>query len=63
MCDEILPFVKNMKFHEKENLGIIRYKGKTVKTDHKMLCLELNINIHNETKHNKTSVFNMRNKN
>ena len=59
VCDEILPFVTNMKVHEKEDLGITRYKGKVVKTDHKMLSLQLNMKIHIDTKHSKTNVFNV----
>ena len=62
VCDEILPLVTKMKIHEKEELAIKRYKEKVVKSDHKMLSLELNLKIHIEKKHEKVEVFNLRNK-
>ena len=62
VCDELLPLVTKMKIHEKDEIVIKRYKEKVVKTDHKMLSLELNINIHKEKQHDKVEVFNVRNK-
>ena len=62
VCDELLPLVTKMKIHEKDEIVIKRYKEKVVKTDHKMLSLELNINIHKEKQHEKVEVFNVRNK-
>ena len=41
VCDELLPLVTKVKIHEKVNLCITRYKGNVVKTDHRMLSLEL----------------------
>ena len=52
-----------MKIRENFDLAIKRYKEKVVKTDYKMLSLELNLNIHKEIKHDKVEVFNIRNKN
>ena len=62
VCDEILPLVTKMKIHEKDDLAIKRYKEKAVKSDHKMLSLELDLKIHNDTVHDKVEVFNIRNK-
>ena len=63
VCDEILPLVTKMKIHENYDLAIKRYKEKVVKSDHKMLSLELNLNIHKEKRHDKVEVFIIRNKN
>ena len=62
VCDELLPLVTKVKIHEKEELAIKRYKEKIVKTDHKMLSLELDLHIHKEKLHDKVEVFNIRNK-
>ena len=61
-CDEILPLVTKMKILENDDLAITRYKEKAVKSDHKMLSLELDLKIHNDLVHDKVEVFNIRNK-
>ena len=63
VCDELLPLVTKTKIYENDELCITRYKGKVVKTDHKILSLELNMKVHIKTNHNKINVFNVRNKN
>ena len=39
-----------------------RYKGKTVKSDHNMLMLEIDREFHKEKKHDQPDAFNVRNK-
>ena len=62
VCDQILPLVSRMKVDEEGEFQITRYKGKTVKSDHNMLKLEINLEFHKETKHDNVEVFNVRNK-
>ena len=62
VCDEILPLVTRMKIHENDELAIKRYKEKVVRTDHKILSLELNLKFTLKKKHEKVEVLNLRNK-
>ena len=62
VCDQILPLFSRMTVDEEGQSQITRYKGKTVKSDHNMLKLEINLECHKETKHDNLEVFNVRNK-
>ena len=42
-----------MKIHENDDIAIQIYKDKVVKTDHKILSIELNLDIHKEMRHEK----------
>ena len=53
--DELLPLVTKVKIHKKVDLCITRYKEHVVKTDHKMLNLELKIKMYHKIKHNRKS--------
>ena len=62
VCNQILPVVKKMLVHNKGEITLARYKDKIVKTDHRMLVLEINLEFHNNKKHDRLEVFNVRNK-
>ena len=51
VCDQILPFVNKVKVLENDEIALIRYSKKVVKSDHKVLELGLEIKIHIENKH------------
>ena len=63
VCDQILPLVSKMKIDEIDQYALTKYKkGTIVKADHNMLKLEINLTFHDEKKHERTEVFNLRNK-
>ena len=63
VCDQILPLVSKMKIDEVGQYALTKYrKGTIVKADHNMLKLEINLTFHDEKKHERTEVFNLRNK-
>ena len=62
VCDQILPVVKSMKIDTKGEITLTRYKDKVVKSDHMMLKLELDLAFHEENKHERNEIFNVRNK-
>jgi hypothetical protein len=62
VCDLILPVVSKMTIDSKEEVAMTRYKGRIVKTDHRMLKLEVNLTFHKEKHHDRIEVFNVRNK-
>ena len=51
-----------MKVYEEGEFQMTRYKGKTMKSEHNMLKLEIDLEFHKERKHENMEVFNMRNK-
>ena len=61
VCDQILPLVNKMKIDSKGDLTLTGYNGKVVKSDHRMLTLEVNLTFHKEKTHDRTEVFNVRN--
>ena len=62
VCEKLLPLVTKLTIDEKGETALVRYKGKVVKSDHRMLKLELNLQINNRTNHKKVEIFNFRNK-
>ena len=50
-----------MKIDSKGDLTLTRFNKNVVKSDHRMLTLELNLTFHKEKTHDKTEVFNVRN--
>ena len=62
VCDKILPHVTKMKIDENGEHALIKYRTGIVKTDHNMLSLEVNLIFHNEIKHERVEVFNLKNK-
>ena len=62
LCNQTLPSVSLMKVDEIGEFQMARYKGKTVKSDHNMLKLEIDLEFHKERKHDKMDAFNVRNK-
>ena len=61
-CDQILPFVKKMSIDKTGENSLTRYKNKVVKSDHRMLTLELDLTFHIEKKHERVETFNLKNK-
>ena len=61
VCNQILPLVTRMVVYVKGELSVTRYRGKVVKSDHRMLKLEVNLEFHKEKKHMRVEVFNVRN--
>ena len=53
----MLPLVNKMTIDEQDEIALTRYAGGVVRTDHKMLKLEINLNIHKSEKHERTEVF------
>ena len=51
-----------MKVDEIGEFQMARYKGRTVKSDHNMLKLIIDLEFHKERKHDEMDVFNVRNK-
>jgi len=62
VCDKILPHVTKIIIDEKDELALTKYKRKVVKTDHRMLKLELNFKVHTDVKPERVETFNLRNK-
>ena len=62
VCNQILPVVTKMKIDKNGETTLTRFRGKTVKSDHKMLKLEIDLNFHEPIKHERKEVFNVRNK-
>ena len=62
VCNQIIPLFSKMKVDEEGEFQMTRYKGKTVKSDHNMLKLEIDLKFHKETKHENMEDFNVRNK-
>ena len=55
--------MNKVKVHENDEIAMIRYSKKVVKSDHKVLELGLEIKVHIENKHeSRVEVFNVRNK-
>ena len=50
-----------MTIDTKGEIALVRYRNKVVKTDHKMLKLEVDLTFHKEKKHDRVVVFNVRN--
>ena len=61
VCNQILPLVTRMVVDVKGELSMTRYSGKVIKSDHRMLKLEVNLEFHKEKKHERIEVFNVRN--
>ena len=63
VCEQILPLVTKMTIDEKGEIGLTKYrKGCIVKSDHNMLKLEIDLKFHNDIKHERIEMFNLRNK-
>ena len=62
VCDQILPLLTKMTIDEKGENIMTRYQGKVVKSDHRLLKMEVDLVFHNETKHRRVEVFNLKNK-
>ena len=62
VCDSILLVVSKITIGSKGEVAMTRYKGRIVKTDHRMLKLEVNLTFHKEKHHDRIEVFNFRNK-
>ena len=62
VCDQVLPLVTKMKVHEEDEIAFVRYAKKVVKSDHKVLELNVDLKIHMEAKHERQEIFNLRNK-
>ena len=62
VCNQILPVVTKMKIDKNGETTLTRFRGKTGKSDHKMLKLEIDLNFHEPIKHERKEVFNVRNK-
>ena len=50
-----------MQIDSKGEITLARYKGRIVKTDHRMLKLEIDLEFHANKKHDRSVVFNVRN--
>lgn len=46
VCDQIVPMVGKMKIHENDEIALVRYGKTIVKSDHKVLELELDMKVH-----------------
>ena len=62
VCDMILPLVTKMTIDSRGEMSLTRYKQKVVNSDHRMLKMEVNLTFHEEKKHDRLEVFNVRNK-
>ena len=62
VCYQILPRVTKMKINTNGETTLTRFRGKTVKSDHRMLKLEIDLNFHEPIRHDRKEVFNVRNK-
>ena len=62
VCDQLLPLVRRMKIHEEDEIALVRYAKNVVKSDHKVLELEIDLKVHLEEKHERQEVFSLRNK-
>ena len=54
MCEQTLPLVNKMKIDNKGDLTLTRFNKNVVKSDNRMLTLELNLTFHKEKTHDKT---------
>ena len=61
VCDQILPLVSKMSIDTIGEYTLTRFKGKVVKSDHRMLKLNIDLTFHKEKKHERVEVFNLRN--
>ena len=61
VCNQILSLLTKMIVDIKGEISMTRYRGKVVKSDHRMLKLEVNLEFHKEKKHDRVEVFNVRN--
>ena len=50
-----------MQIDSKGEITLARYKSRIVKTDHRMLKLEIDLEFHDNKKHDRSVVFNVRN--
>ena len=62
VCYQIKPLVTKMTIDEKGKNTLTRYKGKIVKSDHRVLKLKVNLVFHEEKKHYQIETFNLKNK-
>ena len=51
-----------MEIDTKGEITLARYKGRIVKTDHRMLKLEVDLEFHDIKRHERSETFNVRNK-
>ena len=61
VCDKILPLVTKLTIDENGENLMTRYRGKIVKSDHRVLKLEVNLVFHDEKKHERIEFFNLKN--
>ena len=62
VCDKILPLITSMSIDESGSRSLTKYKGGVVKSDHRVLELNVDMMFHKEIKHERDHVFNVRNK-
>ena len=51
VCEKILPLVSRMTIDSNGELTMTRYKDKVVKSDHRILKLEIYLTFHKEKEH------------
>ena len=61
VCEQVLPLVSKMTIDSKGEMAMTRYRGRIVKSDHRMLKLEIDLKFHKEKEHSRVEVFNVRN--
>ena len=61
VCDKILPLVTSMTIDEQGQHSLTKYKGGVVKTDHNRLDMEVDLVFHKREKHERLTVFNVKN--
>ena len=57
VCNQILPLVTTMEIDTKGEITLARYKGRIVKTDHRMLKLEVDLEFHDIKRHERSETF------
>ena len=62
VCDQILPLISHRKIDTSGESTLTRFRGKVVKSDHRMLKLNIDLTFHKEKIHERLEVFNLRNK-
>ena len=62
VCNQIKPLITKMTIDQKGENTLTRYKGKIVKSDHRVLKLEVNLVFDEEKKNEKIETFNLKNK-
>lgn len=61
VCDQILPLVSNMKIDCEGEITLTQFNGKVVRSDHRMLKLDVDLVFHKEKNHERNELFNVRN--